>query len=63
MRPGANRRDHVNRRRSPISYEKYVCFNEARRESPGSRTRYRVPHPKQLRSTLRALAERSRCNT
>ena len=33
-----------------------VCrFNEARREAPGSRTRYRMPHHKQLRSTLRAL--------
>ena len=32
-------------------------FNEARREAPGSRTRYRMPHHKQLRSTLRALAQ------
>ena len=31
---------------------------EARREAPGSRTRYRMPHHKQLRSTLRALAQR-----
>ncbi len=61
MRSGANRRDHRN------SYlwcrRTCRCFNEARRESPGSRTRYRMPHHKQLRSTLRALAERPRCNT
>ena len=61
MRLGANRRDH-----HAIWFQNEKekrRFNEARREAPGSRTRYRVPHPKQLRSTLRALAERSRCNT
>ena len=54
--PGSRRgrRDTIARRRR---------FNEARRESPGSRTRYRKLHHKQMRSTLRALAERPRCNT
>ena len=48
-RPGARRR-----RLNGARAARY----EARRESPGSRTRYRMPHHKQLRSTLRALAQR-----
>ena len=137
IRPGAKRRDHVNRRDHPWAQEvlssmgparsagitrapglqrtgKCRCFNEARREAPGStlratvpcsrlRTRFNearrespgsrvnrrdhpwaqgvlasmrpgakrrdhgpdtgCPHHKQLSSTLRALAERPRCNT
>ena len=62
MRPGAKRRDHAGA--APCCFpESGWGFNEARREAPGSRTRYRMPHHKQLRSTLRALAERPRCNT
>ena len=47
MRPGANRRDHDGATSVVV-------------QMPGL---LQLPHHKQLRSTLRALAERPRCNT
>ena len=62
MRPGANCRDHVNRRDHPWAQGVLASMRPgAKRRDHGPDTG--CPHHKQLSSTLRALAERPRCNT
>ena len=54
MRPGANRRDQSGGGGVGISTVR-CCFNEVRRESPGSGTLRKVPQRRQMRYLLRAL--------